>query len=96
MPPPARPFNPDVIHAYFMFRRRYIHTSPGRKQAVEETSATLVSSWAPGPVKAGAVYRFSLSSRRKPYVDLLVASDKAKKETEVQVAGFSGESERHR
>eukprot|EP00752_Nemacystus_decipiens_P012660 g11214.t1 len=58
-------------------------------EAVEERSATLSSSWAPGPVKAGAVYRFSVSSRRKPYVDLLVASDKAKKETEVQVAGFS-------
>lgn len=53
-----------------------------------------MSSWAPGPVKAGAVYRFSVSSRRKPYVDLLVASDKAKKETEVQVAGFSGEKQR--
>lgn len=66
------------------------------QKAVEEKSATLVSSWAPGPVKAGLVYRFSVSSRRKPYVDLLVASDKAKKETEVQVAGFSGERERER
>lgn len=56
----------------------------------------MVSSWAPGPVKAGAVYRFSVSSRRKPYVDLLVASDKAKKETEVQVAGFSGEGGKER
>lgn len=64
------------------------------QQAVEERSATLASNWAPGPVKAGAVYRFSVSSRRKPYVDMLVASDKAKKETEVQVAGFSGKRQK--
>jgi len=72
-------------------RRRRVNLSRKTHQAVEETSATLSSEWAPGPVKAGSVYRFSVSSRRKPYVDLLVASDKAKKETEVQVAGFSGE-----
>ncbi|CAM9883365.1 unnamed protein product [Pylaiella littoralis] len=58
-------------------------------EAVGESSATLVTEWVPGPVETGAVYRFSVSSRRKPYVDMLVASDKAKKETEVQVAGFS-------
>ncbi|CAN0064539.1 unnamed protein product [Scytosiphon promiscuus] len=58
-------------------------------EAVEESSATLAMEWVPGPVKSGSVYRFSTSNRRKPYVDLLVASDKAKKETEVQVAGFS-------
>lgn len=59
-------------------------------QSVGENSATLVAKWVEGSVKEGSVYRFSVSSRRKPYVDMLVASDKAKKETEVQVAGFSG------
>ncbi|CAM9858108.1 unnamed protein product [Ectocarpus sp. 6 AP-2014] len=56
---------------------------------IGERSATLACEWSEGAVKAGSVYRFSTSTRRKPYVDLLVASDKAKKGTEVQVAGFS-------
>lgn len=58
---------------------------------IGQRSATLACEWSEGAVKAGSVYRFSTSTRRKPYVDLLVASDKAKKDTEVQVAGFSGE-----
>ncbi|CAM9758820.1 unnamed protein product [Ectocarpus sp. 4 AP-2014] len=58
-------------------------------EGIGERSATLACEWSEGAVKAGSVYRFSTSTRRKPYVDLLVASDKAKKDTEVQVAGFS-------
>lgn len=85
---------PFIDHHRRRRRRRLFSMSQKTHQAVEESSATLSSEWAPGPVKAGSVYRFSVSSRRKPYVDLLVASDKAKKETEVQVAGFSGEKNR--
>ena len=61
------------------------------EQAVEERSATLATKWVPGPVKSGRVYRFSISSRRKPFVDLLVTMNKTKSGGEVHTAGFSCE-----
>lgn len=58
-------------------------------QSVDVGAATLTVKWAPEPVTAGRVYRFSLSSRRKPYVDLLVALHNSKKANDVHEAGFN-------
>ncbi|CAN0253500.1 unnamed protein product, partial [Discosporangium mesarthrocarpum] len=58
---------------------------------VEPASAVLENPWSEEEVRGGRVLRFSLSRRKKPYVDLMVARDKAARglTTDVHEAGFS-------